>query len=414
MDSASGLYNAIIGQSEDQYYDEYGKLIYDSNPAVKDAWDTAAEASEAGLTREARSSSTRRGTRRSRNGAFATIACPAWMIGYIKGQAGDAGAGQVGRRRASRATAATGAARTSPSRRRASTRRRRTSCQVADGAGAAGEDVDEVAALPVELDRPRMRPSPPRRTSTSAARRSARSSRSRPTTSRSPIARARRTVSSRTRSRTRSTGSSSKATTRTRRGRRRWTRSRTRSDERGRGAVAIPPPAAPRLGPAPPVRPLPRPDGGTVGRQIQASTPTGRTGAASAWRRRRLTKALRTRTSPRSSALLRLRALPARSTRAGSRSTASAAEHRRDGVGRPRQLHAADPGRVLLELAHEHLHDRGDLDGAAAPIALASPTSSTTGCAARRSSASRCSCRTRPPWPRRRSSSRGSSAATSG
>ena len=44
IDSPSGLYNAIIGQSEEQYYDEEGNPIYDINPAVKDAWDVSVDA----------------------------------------------------------------------------------------------------------------------------------------------------------------------------------------------------------------------------------------------------------------------------------------------------------------------------------------------------------------------------------
>ena len=62
-----------------------------------------------------------------KQGTFATIACPAWMLGYIKGQAGDGQQGQVGRHRGARARAATGAARGSRCPSRASTRRRRPS-----------------------------------------------------------------------------------------------------------------------------------------------------------------------------------------------------------------------------------------------------------------------------------------------
>jgi cellobiose transport system substrate-binding protein len=93
IDSASGLYNAVIGQSESQYYDEDGNLIYDSNPVVKDAWDTAVTAIQAGLTAKLEQFD-QAWNQAFANGAFATIACPAWMIGYIKGQAGDAGAGK--------------------------------------------------------------------------------------------------------------------------------------------------------------------------------------------------------------------------------------------------------------------------------------------------------------------------------
>jgi cellobiose transport system substrate-binding protein len=93
MDSPSGLYNAIIGQSETQYYDEEGNPIYDSNPAVKDAWDIAVRAIQGGLTAKLEQFD-QAWNQAFANGAFATIACPAWMIGYIKGQAGDGAAGK--------------------------------------------------------------------------------------------------------------------------------------------------------------------------------------------------------------------------------------------------------------------------------------------------------------------------------
>jgi cellobiose transport system substrate-binding protein len=92
MDSASGLYNVILGQSATQYYDEEGNPIYDTNPAVKEAWDLAVEASQAGLMAKLEQFD-QAWNQAFANGAFATIACPAWMIGYIKGQAGDAGDG---------------------------------------------------------------------------------------------------------------------------------------------------------------------------------------------------------------------------------------------------------------------------------------------------------------------------------
>jgi cellobiose transport system substrate-binding protein len=93
MDSASGYYNAIIGQAETQYYDEDGNPIYDTNPAVKDAWDLAVQAIQAGLTAKLKQFD-QPWNQAFANGRFATIACPAWMIGYIKGQAGDASSGK--------------------------------------------------------------------------------------------------------------------------------------------------------------------------------------------------------------------------------------------------------------------------------------------------------------------------------
>jgi cellobiose transport system substrate-binding protein len=92
-DTASGLYNAIVGQSEEIYYDESGNPVYETNPAVKNAWDLAVSASQAGLTAKLQQF-TPEWNQAFANGGFATVACPAWMIGYIKGQAGDGGAGK--------------------------------------------------------------------------------------------------------------------------------------------------------------------------------------------------------------------------------------------------------------------------------------------------------------------------------
>jgi cellobiose transport system substrate-binding protein len=91
-DSAGGLYNAVIGQSKTQYYDADGNTIYETNPAVKNAWDIATEAIANGETAKLKQFDPA-WNQGFANGAFATIACPAWMIGYIKGQAGDAGDG---------------------------------------------------------------------------------------------------------------------------------------------------------------------------------------------------------------------------------------------------------------------------------------------------------------------------------
>ncbi len=95
IDSAGGLFNAVIGQSAQQYYDASGKLIYDTNPAVKNAWDIAMQAIANKSTARLKQFDPAWNAGFA-NGAFATVACPAWMIGYIKGQAGDAGSGQWG------------------------------------------------------------------------------------------------------------------------------------------------------------------------------------------------------------------------------------------------------------------------------------------------------------------------------
>jgi cellobiose transport system substrate-binding protein len=87
VDTAGGIFNAIVGQSASQYYDNSGKQIADSNPAVKTAWDTAMQLSTQGLTAKLSQFSTA-WNQAFTTGSFATIACPSWMLGYIKSEAG--------------------------------------------------------------------------------------------------------------------------------------------------------------------------------------------------------------------------------------------------------------------------------------------------------------------------------------
>lgn len=94
MDSAGGFYNAIVSTESTIYYDEGGQLVYDSNPAVRNAFDTAAAAAQSGLTAKLEQFVDPGWEAGFSSGSFATIACPSWMIGYIKGKAGDAGSGQ--------------------------------------------------------------------------------------------------------------------------------------------------------------------------------------------------------------------------------------------------------------------------------------------------------------------------------
>lgn len=89
IDAATNTYNSILMQGGDQtYFDRKNALVVDSNPAVKQAWDLANEMIADGLTAKlvAFSDEWNAGFK---NGSFATVACPAWMTGYIKGQAGD-------------------------------------------------------------------------------------------------------------------------------------------------------------------------------------------------------------------------------------------------------------------------------------------------------------------------------------
>ncbi len=91
-DAASGLYNAVISTEEKIYYDESGEPIWNSSPAVKSAFDMAAQAGQEGLTAKLAQFSPE-WNQGFASGSFATIACPSWMLGYIRGQAGEDGAG---------------------------------------------------------------------------------------------------------------------------------------------------------------------------------------------------------------------------------------------------------------------------------------------------------------------------------
>lgn len=98
LDAATNTYNAILVQQAGQatnetYFNERGDLVMGSNPAVKAAWDTTVDLVDSGLSANLRSMSDQWNTG-FKSGAFATVACPAWMLGYIQSQSGDAGAGK--------------------------------------------------------------------------------------------------------------------------------------------------------------------------------------------------------------------------------------------------------------------------------------------------------------------------------
>ncbi|WP_369378749.1 ABC transporter substrate-binding protein [Streptomyces sp. cg36] len=93
VDSASGVMAAITGSGATRFYDADGKTVYKTSPGVKDAWDTAAAFATHGLTAKLQQfqPSWDQGFA---NGTFATVSCPAWMLGYIQDKAGAAGRGK--------------------------------------------------------------------------------------------------------------------------------------------------------------------------------------------------------------------------------------------------------------------------------------------------------------------------------
>ncbi|WP_370412958.1 ABC transporter substrate-binding protein [Streptomyces fradiae] len=92
-DSASGVLSAVVSSNPRRFYDERGALVVGSDPGVREAWDLAAAFARQGLT--ARLQQFTPGWDQGfANGAFATVVCPAWMLGYIEDKAGQAGRGR--------------------------------------------------------------------------------------------------------------------------------------------------------------------------------------------------------------------------------------------------------------------------------------------------------------------------------
>ncbi|CAM5324596.1 MULTISPECIES: ABC transporter substrate-binding protein [Streptomyces] len=93
MDSASGLFNAMIYGGPQQFYDKEGELVYADNPVVKDAWKLASKAATSGLTAKLRQFQPGWDPGLA-NGTFATAVCPAWMLAHISEKAGEANKGK--------------------------------------------------------------------------------------------------------------------------------------------------------------------------------------------------------------------------------------------------------------------------------------------------------------------------------
>lgn len=87
-DSSGGLYqNILMQQGDHTYYDTANQLVIESNPAVKTAWDKTVSMIQAGLSAgiDQYSPPWNAGFK---NGTFATIPCPSWMLATIEKQAG--------------------------------------------------------------------------------------------------------------------------------------------------------------------------------------------------------------------------------------------------------------------------------------------------------------------------------------
>ncbi|XMA37187.1 extracellular solute-binding protein [Streptomyces albogriseolus] len=93
MDSPGGLLNAVLSSEKEKFYDASGEVIYKTNPAVKAAFDLTADAAEKGLVQSQTQFQPAWDTTIA-NSKFATVACPPWMLGYIKGKSKPDAAGK--------------------------------------------------------------------------------------------------------------------------------------------------------------------------------------------------------------------------------------------------------------------------------------------------------------------------------
>ncbi|WP_030418345.1 extracellular solute-binding protein [Streptomyces sp. SCSIO 75703] len=93
MDSPGGLLNAILSSEEQRFYDASGKVVYKDNPAVKAAFDLTAKAAKEGLV-QSQTQFQPAWDQTISNSKFATVACPPWMLGTIKGKSQPDAAGK--------------------------------------------------------------------------------------------------------------------------------------------------------------------------------------------------------------------------------------------------------------------------------------------------------------------------------
>lgn len=86
VDAATNVYNPVLAQQPVGAFDTENNLVMDGGPKV--AWDVATDTVAAGISANL-ASFTPEWNAAFKNGDFATLACPAWMMGYIQGQAPD-------------------------------------------------------------------------------------------------------------------------------------------------------------------------------------------------------------------------------------------------------------------------------------------------------------------------------------
>ncbi|MFD6419429.1 extracellular solute-binding protein [Streptomyces sp. NPDC060194] len=93
FDSSGNIFSAMMNQTEFGFFDKDDTYIGDSNPKVKEFFTAAAEAT-AGKQSANLAPFSQQWNAGIKQGKMATMTCPAWMTGLIKGAAGEANAGK--------------------------------------------------------------------------------------------------------------------------------------------------------------------------------------------------------------------------------------------------------------------------------------------------------------------------------
>ena len=92
LDSAASIFNAAVTQGTEGYDNTSGKPDVKASDGVTTAWALATSAAQAKITAGLSQFSTP-WNQAFANGEFAAISCPAWMLGYITSEAGQAVSG---------------------------------------------------------------------------------------------------------------------------------------------------------------------------------------------------------------------------------------------------------------------------------------------------------------------------------
>lgn len=93
VDSAASIFSTAVYQGGEAYANANGETDVANSDGVHNAWDYATQAAQDGITAGLQQF-TPAWNKAFSSGAFAALACPTWMMGYIQGQAGDAYAGK--------------------------------------------------------------------------------------------------------------------------------------------------------------------------------------------------------------------------------------------------------------------------------------------------------------------------------